>query len=92
MKQLNETSDISDDQLAEIFALQIALDSYKTLLQVEDMENIDFFDYIGFYPVYPDDKDTTDLLGLDDLSYEEYENLLNISYRLSNYTYELNNT
>ena len=38
--------ELPNAELAEVVGLQIALDAYKELLDVSDMENKDFFDYI----------------------------------------------
>ena len=43
---MNNGDQLSGDQLAEVVGLQIAIDVYKNLLGVAEMENEEFFSFI----------------------------------------------
>ena len=43
---MNNGDQLSGDQLAEVVGLQIAIDVYKNLLGVAEMENKEFFSFI----------------------------------------------
>ena len=58
-QRLDQGEDLSSEELAELFGLQVALNSYKSLLDVSKMDNTDFFNYFGL-EMNPDSADTTD--------------------------------
>ena len=44
--RMQDGAELSGDEIAELVGLQIALDTYKELLGVEEMEIEEFFNYI----------------------------------------------
>ena len=44
--RMQDGAELSGDELAELVGLQIALDTYKEILGVEEMEIEEFFNYI----------------------------------------------
>ena len=85
-QRLDQGEDLSSDELAEVFGLQAALNSYKSLLNVSKMNNINFFYYFDLESI----TDSAIITNYPyDLSREQYENLRSISMKLQNYIQKL---
>lgn len=45
--RIEQDDDLSSDELAELFGLQVALNTYKNLYGVSGWDNRELFDYLG---------------------------------------------
>ena len=80
-ESIEDGSDISGQELAEIVGLQVALDVYKSLLGVDHLNNAEFYNFTGF-EWKGNNTDTDKSYSLSELPDEERDNLLDIADRL----------